>query len=183
MFNFHGTKHEKQRDRTGMCITGKDCAPGTELSFDPGLIKQLKKDHQAQMQLAAVILMSAREAKFDRTKAALSQFRRHLQAHLISEDLHLYAYLAYCLKGVAERMPVMTDVRSEMAAIGRRVMRFVQRYDEAGVEPGNAKEFLDGFGALFKLLAKRNEYEEVSLFPKYLHPSALKTSQMTPNSN
>jgi hypothetical protein len=176
MFNLHG--HQEKHPQYGGQATGADRAPGTELYFDPQLIADLKRDHSQQMQFIAVIRATAREGRFERTRTTLSQLRRHLQEHLIKEDLRVYTYLAYCLKDDTQRMPIMTSVRSGMAAIGRKLMRALQRYDESGIDEKNAGLFLKEFEEMLQLLAKRNGYEEGLLFPLYVRPSEMPGMQI-----
>ncbi|MGH8283296.1 MAG: hemerythrin domain-containing protein [Gammaproteobacteria bacterium] len=176
MFSFYGKRKAKQGPGAERPAGGQGDAPGIALAFDPYVIKNLKHDHQEQMQCAVIILASAREARFERTRAALSRLRWCLQAHLDKENLHLYAYLAYCLKDDPQRMPVLSGVRQEMVDIGHKVMRLLQHYDDSGVDSDNVNKFLQEFDEILGLLATRNDCEENSLFPLYLYPGVVMAS-------
>lgn len=160
-----------------MRVTDRRRTSDREFAFDPVLIGQLKADHQMQIQYAVVIIASAHAAQFGRTLGALSEFRKHLQDHIVKEDSRLYGYLAYYLKDDAQRQPMMAEARSEMASIGREVMRCVQKYDDIGIDADNVEVFQQEFGEMLQRLAKRNDCEENSLYPLYLYPSVVMASR------
>lgn len=144
-------------------------APGTAITYDPTLIGKLVQDHRHLVDLYQHVHTALEHKDINGIRTRLLQFRDDLQAHLLTENVKLYVYLARHLADNEDSAHIVNDMRREMMGIGRVVMDFLRKYTEHPINPGQLPELkaeLEGIGAA---LVKRIEREEGSLYPLYLH--------------
>ncbi len=146
-------------------------APGTEISYAPGLIAHFVDTHETLAALLAQLNDAATSARYGDATKVMHALKPALYAHLLEENVRLYTYLSYCMKGDADGIQLMTDMRLEMSHIGRDVTRFLKTYTEAGVDAGNAETFLRELHTVTEKLHGRLQREEASLYTLYQPPA------------
>lgn len=152
-------------------------APGTEISYDADLVAHFKGHHGALVALAGKARASAEAGDFAHVATYIRKFKLLLNEHLLEENLRLYTYLTYCLKGNDEGSESMAAMRGEMGDIGRGVSRFLRHYEEHGVDERNVAKFMTEFDQIVATLGDRIEREERSLYTMYMPPSHLLATQ------
>ena len=142
--------------------------PGRSLSYDPDLVKTLKDDHQALVQIFQRIDGECRARKFAECGQALRHFRSRFTDHLIVENTRFYLYVK---QGMEATDPASAEIargfQQEMNQIAKVVTAFVDKYS-GGDEVLKSEAFgeeLQGIGAA---LAERIEREEKALYPLYV---------------
>lgn len=151
----------------------QEVAPGTQLHFDPNLIKRFKGHHAVLVDLVGKIRSNAATGDYPQTTKFIQKFKMLLNEHLLEENIRLYTYLTYCLKENPEGDELMREMRTEMGAIGRTVTRFISHYLEHGVDARNRDKFVAELDNITAALADRIEREERSLYTMYLPPSMI----------
>jgi regulator of sigma D len=159
-------KKNRAHDRHAL----KQCAPGTELAYDPGLIQRFKGHHATLLKLFGTIQESAAEGNYAKVKQTLKSFRRVLEQHLWEENLRLYIYLARCLAHDRDSAELASGMKREMGEIGRNATEFMRHYDEFGVDAGNIEKFKHDLKKIGDVLIDRIRREEDSLYTLYLPP-------------
>lgn len=147
-------------------------APGTEISYSAGLIPHFLDTHKELAALIAQLHDSAAAGRYADAEKTLHRFKSVLYAHLLEENVRLYTYLSYCVKGDADGTELMGDMRLEMGRIGRDVTRFIKAYTETGISAGNVAAFLQQLDAIIEKLRDRLQREENSLYTLYQPPSS-----------
>lgn len=152
-------------------------APGTQLHYDGKLIGHFLDQHRALVDLIGKIRDSAQSSRFEETGKFVNKFRLLLNEHLLEENLRLYTYLSYCLKGDPEGSELMRDMRSEMGDIGRKVSSFIKHHNEFGINEENKAKFLNELKHIVEALDDRLAREERSLYTMYLPPQTIQAGQ------
>jgi regulator of sigma D len=168
----------KDRDKSQGETSGEQqVAPGTEIHYDGKLIDHFRDQHRALANLIIQIRDSARESRFEETEKYVNKFRLLLNEHLLEENLRLYTYLSYCLKGDPEGAELMRDMRREMGDIGRKVASFIKHHSEFGINDENKAKFLNELKQIVEALDDRLTREERSLNTLYLPPQTIQAGQ------
>jgi regulator of sigma D len=168
----------KDRDKSQGETSGEQqVAPGTEIHYDGKLIDHFRDQHRALANLIIQIRDSARESRFEETEKYVNKFRLLLNEHLLEENLRLYTYLSYCLKGDPEGAELMRDMRREMGDIGRKVASFIKHHSEFGINDENKAKFLNELKQIVEALDDRLTREERSLYTLYLPPQTIQAGQ------
>ncbi len=164
MFGFFWKKKKKD--------TPRHVAPGTEISYDPDLVAELKADHQDLLGLFGKI-SNAYEAKdYDSIPAMLSEFGTLLRGHLLKENIKLYIYLQHAFAEDSENSSLMQDFRSEMNGISKSVTAFLNLYSVESWDEHREASFGMELESIGKVLVKRIKTEESTLYPLYMSPDA-----------
>ncbi len=151
----------------------QEVIPGTTLTYDPTLIKQLHSDHKELIELYGTIKKYLDKEDYNNVQKYLLQFSSLLRDHLLLENLKLYVYLTNALSHDAQNLEIMIDMRKEMGRIGRTVNQFLTRYTET--LPWTEEKlysFPNEFKQIGKVLVERINREENRLYTLYMPPSA-----------
>lgn len=169
MFGFF-TKKKGNEETTRQENTGSEhrVAPGTEIRFDPGLVDKLKAEHRSLLKLYSKISRALAGGNFDEVSEALGEIKGLLQGHLLTENVRLYVYLEHQFAGNEVNMELIRDFRREMDGIGRAVLTFLKKYKAIGSEKELAATFEKDLESLGKILSKRIQHEEETLYPLYM---------------
>jgi regulator of sigma D len=142
--------------------------PGRALTYDPSLVKSLKDDHQALVQIFQRIDATCRESSFAECKEALKHFRSRFTDHLIVENTRFYLYVKHAMQASD---PASTEIarsfQQEMYQIAKVVTAFLDKYsgNEEELKSAAFAQELQGIG---KALLERIEREEKALYPLYV---------------
>lgn len=145
-------------------------APGTQLAYDPELIGRFKGHHQSLLKLFNDINTAAGGREYKQLEETLGRFKRVLQAHLLEENVKMYAYMQACLNRDPQNARLMRDMKSEMTGIGNSVNRFITRYTRTTIDSGNVQSFQQELQEIGAILVDRIKREEDTLYPLYMHP-------------
>lgn len=144
-------------------------AAGTQLHYDPNLVPNLVSDHRILLGIFGEIAVAMEQKNMIRTKEKLGEFGDALRGHLLKENVRFYVYLQHSLEGDAENAAIMHEFRREMQHIGKAVADFLHKYTAEGEWDGRMWQgFQQEVGGIGKVLTKRIETEENSLYPLYL---------------
>ncbi|MBI4753907.1 MAG: hemerythrin domain-containing protein [Betaproteobacteria bacterium] len=143
-------------------------APGTEIHYHPELIGQLTADHHKLLAIHDDIARALAMRDFPRISGKLEELRSGLTGHLLTENVRLYIYLDRWLAGDETNSDLIRSFRRDMDAIGRHVMKFLNKYQTTGVDAELATAFSRDFAAIGTVLAERIRKEEEVLYPLYL---------------
>jgi len=143
-------------------------APGTRISYHPGLVGELKNDHRQLLKVFGEISAAHQAGDLSRTSALLNNFKSALSAHLLKENVRLYIYLERALASDQGSHALVRQFRSEMDGIGKAVLDFLGRYRDIAVDPALAGSFGADLAAIGKVLVARVESEEDTLYPLYM---------------
>lgn len=146
----------------------KKVAPGTQLQYDPGLIKMLKQDHEELLEIWLAIGKAMDKQDVKTMASLLTEFKAKLNKHLLTENVKLYVYLTRSLTNDQQHSEVVKDFRSEMNHIGRTVTTFLRTYTQSPIEIGMLDTFKDEFEAIGGALVNRITREEDVLYALYL---------------
>lgn len=142
--------------------------PGRSLSYDPDLVKSLKDDHQALVQIFQRIDSACRALKFAECKESLRQFRSRFTDHLIVENTRFYLYVKQAMEATdPTSAEIARGFQQEMNQIAKVVTAFVDKYSGSAevLKSAAFAQELQGIGAA---LAERIEREEKALYPLYV---------------
>jgi len=142
-------------------------APGTQISYSPDLIPQLKGEHQQLLELFGMVNNAFAKNDLALTAKFLENFRRGIQSHLLTENIRFYIYLEHSLGQDLESLSLMHDFRQEMDTIGKNVLSFLSKYKEIGSRPDFAIPFATDLETVGKILVDRIKREEETLYPLY----------------
>lgn len=144
-------------------------AAGTQLHYDPSLVPNLVSDHRMLLGIFGEITAAMEQKNMIRTKEKLGEFGDALRGHLLKENVRFYVYLQHSLEGDAENAAIMDEFRREMQHIGKAVADFLHKYTAEDEWDGRMwQSFQQEAGGIGKVLTKRIDTEENSLYPLYL---------------
>jgi len=155
-------KQDDQADRHQ-----KPIAPGTQIRHDPGLVEQLKNDHQNLLTLYGEVIKAFEAADYKGVTDKLREFRTDLQGHLLTENLRLYVYLEHLFAHDETNYELIHGFRREMDGIARTALTFLKKYEAIGVDADLEKAFKEDFAIIGKVLGERIHKEEATLYPLY----------------
>ncbi len=138
------------------------------VSFDPGLIDKLIKDHKKLIKILGIISNSRSPEQLPGIPRQLRAFKLALQTHLVVENVRFYTYVQLKLKANSENMMFVKDLKLEMDRIAHTVVKFTNHYTSSGINKNNAKIFFAELDALGEMLTNRIEAEENSLYTLYV---------------
>lgn len=164
MFGFFRKKSKSPKNQSA----ADETAPGTEISYNPDLINNLKHDHQELLGIYADIQSAFEKKDYALVKTKLNDFRSGLQNHLLTENVRLYIYLDHQLSNDETNSQLIKGFRREMDGIGRAVMGFLGKYETIGVDEDLAEHFATDFKTIGEVLGARIEKEESVLYPLYM---------------
>lgn len=147
--------------------TPEKAAPGTAIRYHPGLVAELKHDHQVLLTLFASIQAAFKEGRLQAVVEHLEAFRTSIQSHLLKENVRLYIYLEHQLAGDATSHQLIHDFRHEMDGIGKAVVGFLAKYKDLSVDGNLVASFGRDLEAVGKVLVDRIQREEATLYPLY----------------
>jgi len=157
----HVNGHENDRVRY---------ADGTEISYRPQLVEELKRDHR-QLEFSFGALVAAhREGDFDACVDKLKRFTSILRAHLLKENLHLYVYLKHALRSDSEATALMNSMRIEMQHIGKTLNAFATEYVSSPWDEAKRYQLGIDLHKIAGVLKQRIATEESTLYPLYMPP-------------
>jgi regulator of sigma D len=142
--------------------------PGRALTYDPDLVKSLKDDHQALVQIFQRIDTACRALEFAECKEALRHFRSRFTDHLIVENTRFYLYVKHAMEASdPASAEIARGFQQEMSQIAKVVTSFADKYsgDEEVLKSAAFAQELQGIGGA---LAERIEREEKALYPLYV---------------
>ncbi len=144
-------------------------APGTHLHYDPNLVSHLLADHQMLLGIFGDIAAAMKRKDMGLVKEKLGKFGDELNGHLLKENIRFYIYLQHNLKNDPENAAIMLGFRKEMQQIGKSVVDFLQKYTAEGDwNEAMWQNFQQEVGGIGKVLTKRIQMEENTLYPLYL---------------
>lgn len=148
-----------------------EVAPGTHLHFDPGLVAELKADHGQLVALFQQVGESAVRRDSQALAERLTRFGDSLRGHVLKENVRLYVYLKHSLQSDENSLAVMQEFAREMHQIGQAVTGFLQKYTQVSQWDDAQWDVFDrDLGAVGKVLTRRIETEENTLYPLYMPP-------------
>lgn len=142
-------------------------APGTGILFHPELIAKFRQDHQHLLKLFQATKAAADIGAVAEAAGHLDEFRAALQDHLLTENVRLYVYLEHALASDATSHALIHGFRHEMDEIGKVVVGFLGKYHDLAQRPDLAPGFAAELDIVGKVLAKRIQREEETLYPLY----------------
>ncbi len=137
------------------------------ISYNPDLIRQYHEDHRQLLGLFGRAKQAAEAGQWVEVEAALGTFRTALTDHLLSESIRLYTYLKQQVAGDQDSMDLMKSFSSEMNAIGRLVMSFLDGQKDLSRSPAKQGAFLPVWTDIGRTLGDRIAREEKTLYPMY----------------
>lgn len=143
-------------------------APGTHIPYSPGLIEELKDDHQMLLKIFGDIRAAHAAGNFSGVAPLLEKFRSALAGHLLKENVRFYIYLEHALEKDESSHALVHQFRHEMDGIGKAVLAFLDRYRNIGSDAALAVSFGADLASVGKVLVARISNEESTLYPLYL---------------
>lgn len=147
---------------------GERVAPGTDIHHHPDLIARFMQDHQELLRLFGAVKEAAEVGNVTVAAERLEDFRTALQGHLLTENIRLYVYLEHALLSDPPSHALMHQFRHEMDEIGKAVVAFLTKYHDLAAHPEWARDFVNELDGVGKVLVKRIQSEEKTLYPLYL---------------
>jgi len=152
----------------------EDVAVGsTNIRYKPGLVDDLKSDHENLLNIYTDIKLSAEMNNFTKTAEHLTDFRNQLEDHLLKENINLYIYLTHLLEDDKENSTLISSFRKEMDGIASIALKFLAKYESIGSDKELQKSFQDDFSVIGDVLGKRIKREESMLYTLYAPPRDL----------
>jgi regulator of sigma D len=140
---------------------------GSEVSFQSDLIEQFYSDHKDLLGLYGDIKTAFMEKDCKQVAIMLKELKYDIQAHLLTENVRLYAYLEQMFKGDEINSEIISEFRKEMNGIAKEVMNFFKKYSAIGDNKALSASFDAEFSAIGKVLVDRMKREEKLLYPLY----------------
>ncbi len=138
-----------------------------EVSFQADLIEQLLSDHKDILGLYGKIQTAYMQKECKQVAQMLNEFKSDIQAHLLTENVRLYAYLEQMLKDDELNAEIIYEFRKEMNGIAKEAMNFLKKYSNIAEDKTLASSFGDDFANIGKVLVDRVKREERLLYPLY----------------
>jgi hypothetical protein len=141
--------------------------PGLSLTYDPGLVKSLKDDHQSLIQIFQQIDTACQALDIGGCRDALGRFQSRLTDHLIVENTRFYLYVKNAMKASDPASAgIARSFQAEMHQIAKVVTSFVDKYsqNEEMIQSAAFAQELQGIG---RALSERIGREEKTLYPLY----------------
>lgn len=139
----------------------------SEIRYDDRLVDKLHADHKKLLSIYAAIQNAIANHDFRVIDRGLNQFRTELQAHLLTENIRLYAYLAQKFSVDAASSEIIQDFQHEMHGIGHAVMSFLRKYRDMPLDEAMLVSFKKELDEIGSVLVTRIRHEESTLYPLY----------------
>ena len=163
MFEFFKKSNKKNKIKKGT-----SAAPGTQIHFVPDLIDNLEEDHKILLTTFGQIKTAFEANNYKIVKQKLTQFRRALTDHLLTENVRLYIYLDHSFSADDMNGQLVRSFRSEMNDIAKAVMAFLNKYEKIDLNSPLASSFGTDLEHIGAALVERIKREENTLYPLYL---------------
>lgn len=160
----------KDRKQQEMVNETRDRAPGAGVQYHPGLIDTYVSTHRELEELFNSLGKKAKAGDYTGALEVLTRFKTTLESHLLSENVRFYAYVEQQMKGDRENAMLIKSFRTEMNDIARKVVRFVRKWRENGINPATVTDFLNEYREIGRILQRRMEAEEKDLYSLYMPP-------------
>lgn len=142
--------------------------PGA-IGYDAGLINALHGEHARLGATYEQIGKRAEAWEYDAVQEMLGQFRSMFQAHILTENVHLYAYLERAAGTNLDGVRRIHAYRRTMNDIAHQIVAFINTWRGNDFATPTAREsFAADYRKVGPLLRQRIHSEEESLFPQYL---------------
>jgi len=162
-----GSKEEREETQT-LAEYDSHRASGTQLSYRPNLISQLKEEHRRLLVTFGWVKTAFANKDLASVDKHLSTLRREVLAHLVSENLHLYVYLERGLKQKNQAgFELLHKFRPEMDTIGSTVQTLLTKYQNISTQPHLVASFGKDLEIIESILVERIQLEEETLYPLY----------------
>jgi hypothetical protein len=162
-------KKEKPLEKAGRADGESGYAPGTKITYNEALVKELIGEHEVLVFLYKTILLEYEQDNRARLNELLLEFKSSLAQHLLKENTRLYVYLRNYYKDDSMNSELINSLHAEMSGIGRSVFRFIDDITK-GKSPMDAT-FKEDWGRIGEILLKRIEVEETVLYQAYQPPA------------
>jgi hypothetical protein len=162
-----GLRQPSRTPTSAPLSTRQPQAPGTNIGYDPLLIKRLRADHQRMLELYTQTQMLLTTQDYNGVRRKLGELRIILQDHLMTANVKFYIYVSRQMAGDAEKSAMINEYRRDMLSSSREIMDFLRTYSSVRLDDSFANTFqieLLGIGAA---LVKRIDREQTKLFPLY----------------
>lgn len=176
MFDFlFGHKQNETGQADNTAAQKNTNSPGTGINYDPNLVAELKSDHGQLISLFTRIVATSSQRNDQLITEQLNEFGQKLRGHLLKENVRFYVYLKNSLQADENSMSIMQDFSHEMQQIGRAVTDFLHKYTNVPQwDEAQWAVFDRDLGSVGKVLTRRIESEEDTLYTLYLPPSNYK---------
>ncbi len=149
-------------------------APGTQILYDPELIKRLKQDHAQLIRIFNSLTVAIKVRKYAEAQNLLESFKSLFNAHALTEYTKLYIFLDYTFRGDPTHHEIIIQFRKEMHDIGRAVRAFYIKWSSQSPENLGSIIFKTEIEIIGNILVDRIETEESRLYEIYeMAPSIL----------
>lgn len=166
MFGFlFGKKQEKMPEPAPAAAS--KFAPGTTIAYDANLVASMMADHRALFNIYGAVLQRFSAGDYRGVAQQLEQFRVAVQGHLLKENVKLYIYLEHQFASDQATHSLIKGFRSEMDAIGKVLVDFLNKYKHIEVNPALATSFKQDMEQIGTALTDRISREESILYPLY----------------
>jgi len=142
-----------------------------EVSYDPGLVAALTKQHCDMALLLDKAKDAVRTHRYDDVQATLDQLRTEIAEHMRRETDELHAYLTARITS-EDRLAILKDMHAGALRTGRALEGFLKHYGGYPVNERNAGIFykeIDGVAAEFNKWIGREERDVYSLYQSPEH--------------
>lgn len=150
-------------------IPTAEVAQPREISYDPGLVDVLTRQHRDMALLLDKAKNSVQAHHYDDVKAMLDQLRTEIALHMQRETDELHAYLTARIKSEG-RLGVLKDMHAGALRTGRAVEGFLKHYAGYPVTERNAGVFYKEIDGVAEEFNKWIRLEESSIYPLYQSP-------------
>ncbi len=133
--------------------------------YEPGLVDQLKQDHQELARLYAAIKTAAAEGHFQHISRLLFGLKLVLQKHIMLENVKFYVYLEQNCDSETNRL--VSELRREMEGVARLVVKFVNTHIVHVPTSGTVDRFQAELKEVGDVLFSRVHREEDELYTAY----------------
>ena len=136
-------------------------------SHDMALVKALKSDHRKILTLHACIGRLAAERRYLEIPAQLVALRTHLETHILTENVRLYAFLEHLYQGDAGRLDELAKYRTDTNAVLLVVLKFTKHHRRTTFDESRWLAFADEHRRVGAMLARLVTREENGLYQLY----------------
>jgi len=164
---FPGLQQSRPNNHTRPPTTRESRAPGTNIVYDPLLLRRLRADHQRMLEIftQTQVLLTTRD--YEGVKRKLGELRIILQDHLMTANVKLYVYVSRHLSSDAAKTTMLNEYRRCMLCNSGQIMDFLRTYSSLKLDDAVAQTFQVELLVMGSALVQCIEHEQTSLFPLY----------------
>lgn len=155
---------EKMRDAAAEA--GLDRKTGG-ITYDPGLIDQLKQEHRELVDALAAIKMASAACRFRELPELLAAFKGIFQSHILVENVKLYGYVQQRYALDSDTADFVFELRKDMHGIARTLVKFVNTHTANVPTFETLATFRAELDLIGSLLLRRVHLEENRLYLLY----------------